>query len=168
MFKNKNTILVTVHNLKTDNYEPPLELQRTLRSTGTLAEIVTPYNDLSKDFSWKIILWNSLFRLSEIRGFSFLAPVIFFLKGREIYRQIKIQWSGFDRILVYDQISGFAAKKATKGQIPIILLNHYGGDPYMAYLYKYGVGKRRLGYIIMQKILIAIFHQPIHKLFSTS
>jgi hypothetical protein len=166
--KKKNTILVTVHNLKKDNYDPPLELQRTLRSIGALAEIVTPYSDLSRQFRWKITLWNFITRLSEIRCFSFLIPVIFFLKGMEIHRQIKSHWLGFDRILVYDQISGFAAKKATKGRIPIILLNHYGGDPYISYMYKYGVEKRRLGYFLMQKLLIAIFNQPIHKILSTS
>ena len=166
--KNKNTILVTLHNLREDLYDPPLELQRTLRSSGALAEIVTPYSDLSKDRAWKTILWKFLTRLSEFRCFSFLIPVLFYLKGLEIYRQIKIHWSGFDRILAYDRISGFAAKKATKGQIPIELLSHYGRDPYLAYMYKYGIENPRLGYLIMQKILIAIFNQPIHKLLSTS
>lgn len=168
MIKNKNTILVTVHNLKEDNYDPPLELQRTLRSIGVLAEIITPYTDFSKECKWKSVLWRSTTRLSEIRCFSFLVPIVFFLKGLEIHRQIKNHWSGFDRILVYDRISGFAARKAIKDRIPVILLNHYGGDPYMAYLYKYGVEKRRLGYLIMQKILIRLFNQPIHKLLSPS
>jgi len=168
MLSKKNTILVTVHNLKQDTYDPPLELQRTLRSSGLLAEIITPYGDLLKDCQWKILVWTVLTRLSEIRYFSFLIPIIFILKGLEIHRQIKSHWRGFDRILVYDRISGFAAKKATNGQIPIILLNHYAGDPYMAYLYKYSTAKRRLGYIIMQKFLVTLFHQPIHKLLSTS
>jgi hypothetical protein len=168
MIKNKNTILVTVHNLKEENYAPPLELQRTLRSIGAIAEIVTPYNDLSRDYRLKITFWNFITRLSKIYCFSFLIPILFFLKGLEIYRQIKVHWTDFDRILVYDRISGFAARKASKGQIPIILLNHYSGDPYMAYLYKYGLKKHRMGYILMQKILIAMFNQPIYKLLSTS
>lgn len=166
--KNKNTILATLHNLKEDHYEPPLELQRTLRSSGVLAEIVTPYSDFSKDIAWKTILWKFFARLSEIRCFSFLIPILFFLKGLEIYRQIKIHCSGFDRILVYDRISGFAAKKATRGEIPIELLSHYGRDPYLEYVYKYGIENPRLGYLLMQKVLIAIFNQPIHKLLSTS
>jgi hypothetical protein len=168
MKENKNTILVTIQNLNKDHYDPPLELQRTLRSVGTLAEIVTPYSDLPKGYRWKISMWKFFTSLSKKKGFSIVLPIIFLLKGFEIYRQIKLHWSDFDRILVYDRISGFAAKKATNDQIPIILLQHYGGDPYMAYIYEYGVEKRRLGYILMQKILIAIFNQPIHKLLSTS
>jgi hypothetical protein len=166
--KNKNTILVTVHNLKLDNYDPPLELQRTLRSIGALAEIVTPYSNLSNDLMWKKYFWEFCTRMSEIRFFSFLVPIVFFLKGLEIYRQIKNHCSGFDRILVYDRISAFAAKKAVKDRIPVILLNHYGGDPYMSYMYTYGIEKRCLGYVLMQKMLIAIFNQPIHKVLSTS
>lgn len=168
MRKNKNTILVTIHNLEEDKYNPPLELQRTLRSIGALAEIVTPYSDFQGEIRWKVILWNLFTSLSEKKGFSFLVPIIFFLKGLEIHGQIKSQLPGFDRILVYDRISGFAAKKATKDRIPIILLSHYGGDPYMTYLYKYGIEKNRFGYILMQKVLIALFNQPIHKLLSTS
>ena len=167
MISNKNTILVSMQNLKEDKYKPPLELQRTLRSMGVLAEIITPYSDLLKECKWKVIFWTAITSLSEIRYFSFLLPIIFFLKGLEIHRQIKSHWKGFDRILVYDRISGFAAKKATNGQIPIILLNHYGTDPYMAYLYKYCVEESRFGYFIMQKFLITLFHQPIHKLLST-
>ena len=166
--KNKNTILATVHNLKEDNYDPPLELQRTLRSGGALAEIITPYSDFSGDISWKVVLWKILTKLSEKRFFSFFIPVLFLLKGIEIYRQIKTHWSGFDRILVYDRISAFAAKKATMGEIPIDLLSHYGRDPYLLYMYKYGIENPRLGYRLMQKILIAIFNQPLHKLLSTS
>ena len=166
--KNNNTILATVHNLKIDNYDPPLELQRTLRSSGALAEIITPYSDFASDISWKVILWKILAKLSELKFFSALIPVLFLLKGYEIYRQIKTHWSGFDRILVYDRISAFAAKKATKGQIPVELLSHYGRDPYLLYMYKYGIENPRLGYRIMQRLLIAIFNQPLHKLLSTS
>ena len=166
MIKNKNTILVSLRNLKEDNYDPPFELQRTLRSMGALAEIVTPYSDLQGD--WKIVLWNFFTFLSKVKGFSFLVPIIFFLKAVEIHRQIKGHLLGFDRILVYDPISGFAAKKASKGRIPIVLLSHYVDDPYMTYLYKYGVDKHQLGYILMQKIPGALFHQPIHKILSSS
>ena len=168
MKDNKNTILVTIKNLNKDEYDPPLELQRTLRSIGALAEIVTPYSDLPKRFSWKITIWEFFTRLSDKRGLSFFLPLIFLLKGIEIHRQIKLHWTDFDRILVYDRISGFAARKATNGQKPIFLLNHYGGDPYMTYLYEYGVEKQRFGYILMQKILISIFNQPIHKLLPSS
>jgi hypothetical protein len=164
----KNTILVSIHNLKEDHYDPPLELQRTLRSSGVLAEIVTPYTDLSKELVWKKLLWNILTSFSKVPFFSFIIPILFFLKGLEIYRQIKIHWSDFDRILVYDRISGFAARKASQNQIPIVLLSHYGRDPYLDYMYKYGVEDRHLGYLLMQKLLMAIFNQPIHKLLSTS
>jgi hypothetical protein len=163
-----NSILVTIHNPEEEKYNPPMELQRTLRSSGVLAEIVSPYSDLSKIFHWKIKMWKLFTRLSTFRFFSFLIPVIFFLKGLENYRQIKIHWTGFDRILVYDQISGFAAKKAINDQIPVVLLSHYSEDPYMAYMYKYGVEKRRLGYIFMQKALMSMFNQPIYKLLSSS
>jgi hypothetical protein len=166
--KSKNTILVTYHNLKKDHYDPPLEIQRSLRSSGALAEIVTPFSDLSGDFFLKEAVWKILTRLSGHRWFSFLISILFLLKGFEIYRQIKIQWSGFDRILVFDRISGIAARKATNGQIPIILLNHYGEDPYMTYMYKYGIEKRRFGYRLMQKMLISMFNQPIHQLLPTS
>jgi len=166
MKNNKNTIIVTIHNINEEKYNPPLELQRTLRSIGALAEIVTPFSDLPEN-SWKVRIWNFFTRLSEKICFSFLLPIIFLFKGMEIYRQIKLHWSDFDRILVYDRISGFAARKATKGGLPILHLNNYAGDPYMAYMYKYGIEKRRLGYILMQKILILIFNQPIHKLLST-
>jgi hypothetical protein len=164
----KNTILVSLHNLKDDQYDPPLELQRTLRASGVLAEIVTPYSDLSGDVVWKKVVWDLLTQLSKFRFFSFLIPILFFLKGWEIYRQIKIHRSGFARILVYDRISGFAARKATKCQIPIELLSHYGKDPYLDYMYKYGIENRRFGYLLMQKVLMIIFNQPIHKLLSTS
>ncbi len=164
----KNTILVSLYNINEDQYDPPLELQRTLRASGVLAEIVTPYSDLSKQFVWKKVIWNFLTQLSEFRFFSFLIPILFLLKGLEIYRQIKIHWSGFQRILVYDRISGFAARKATKGQIPIELLSHYGRDPYLEYMYKYGIENRRFGYLLMQKVLMIIFNQPIHKLLSAS
>ena len=166
--KTLNTILVSIHNLQEDHYDPPLELQRTLRSSGVLAEIVSPYSDLSREYLWKESIWNFLTRLSKIKGFSFCIPVLFLLKGLEIYRQLKIHRSGFDRILVFDRISGFAAKKAIKSNIPIILMSHYGEDPYLDYLYKYGIENRRIGYILMQKLLTALFNQPIHKLLSTS
>ena len=166
--KSKNTILVTYHNLKKDHYDPPLEIQRSLRSSGALAEIVTPFSDLSRDFLLKEAVWSKLTCLSEYRWFSSLTPILFLLKGFEIYRQIKTQWSGFDRILVFDRVSGIAARKATNGQIPIILLNHYGEDPYMTYMYRYGIEKRRFGYRLMQKMLISMFNQPIHKLLPTS
>ena len=168
MIKSKNTILVTIQNLKKDNYDPPMELQRTLRSIGALAEIVTPYNDLSIHSRFKVTCWNFITCLSKINGFSILIPILFFLKGLEIYRQVKIQWMDFDRILVYDLISYFSARKASKDQIPIIFHTHYGCDPYLAYLHQYGVQKRRLGYILMQKFIIALFNQPIHKLLSSS
>jgi hypothetical protein len=164
----KNTLLVSFHDLKKDQYAPPLELQRTLRASGALAEIVTPYSDLAREFVWKKVVWNLLTQLSKFRFFSFLIPILFLLKGLEIYRQIKIHWSGFERIMVYDRISGFAAKKATQCQIPIELLSHYGRDPYLEYMYKYGIEKRRFGYMFMQKVLMIIFNQPIHKLLSTS
>lgn len=166
--KTLNTILVTLHNLQEEHYDPPIELQRTLRLSGAIAEIITPYSDLSKEYIWKISFWKFLSMLSNIRGFSFLIPVLFFLKGLEIYRQIKLHCSGFDRILVYDRIGGFAAKKALNGKVPVILMSHYGKDPYLEYLYKYGIENRRFGYLIMQKILTTIFNQPIHKLLSTS
>jgi len=164
----KNTLLISIKNLNKDEYDPLFEFQQTLRSIGAVAEIITPYSNLPKRFNWKIKIWEFSTRLSEKRGFSFILVLIFLLKGLEIYRQLKLHWKDFDRILVSDRISGFAARKATNGQKPIILLDHYSSDPYMTYLYKYGADKNRFGYILMQKILISIFNQPIYKLLSTS
>ena len=165
---NKNTIIVSIYDVRSDKYSPPRELQNILRSTGVLAEIITPFNNLSNERTWKSAIWEGLMKLSEKRGFSFLVPIIFLLKGFEIYRQVKLSWKEYDRILAYDRISAFAAQKASDSKLEITLLNHYGSDPYMSYLYNYGIERRRLGYIMMQKMLIAIFHQPIHRILSLS
>ena len=168
MKKYSNTIIVTIHDLRNDSYYPALELQRTLQAMGSLAEIITPYNDLTLNRHWRIRVWNFLTHLSNKKRFSFILPIVFFWQGFEIYRNIKIHWRSYERILVYDQISALAARKATNNQLPITLLSQYGGDPYLSYLCKHGTERKSLGYFFTQKLLILFFHRPSRHLLSTS
>jgi hypothetical protein len=164
MIQPKNTIIVTIHDPTHDNYFPPCELQRSLKSRGALAEVVTPFGEYPSSQTWKANFLHVLAQLSEKKGLSFLIVFVFFLKGWKVYQPVNYIYSDYDRILAYDQISAFAAKKASKGKLTITLLNHYGGDPYMIYLYKYGIENKRIGFRLIQRLLTSFLDNSVRPL----